>query len=216
MSKKELFKRYLVFLIGLFVNSFGIAFITKAGLGTSPISSVPYTLSLAFSLTMGEFMIIINLVLVVFQVILLGKAFKAEGLLQIPVSFLHGYFVDFSMILLGWLNPTGYILEFLSLLVGCLILGIGVYMEFLADVAMLPGESFVRAITLRFHTEAGSTKVGVDVSMVICAVVISLAAVHKIQGVREGTVIAALLVGTVARFFMKHLAFLPGILFPQQ
>ena len=43
-------KRYILFFIGVFINSFGISVITKADLGTSPISSVPYVLSLNFSL----------------------------------------------------------------------------------------------------------------------------------------------------------------------
>ena len=41
-------KRYLIFLVGLFVNSLGVSLITKANLGTSPITSIPYVLSLNF------------------------------------------------------------------------------------------------------------------------------------------------------------------------
>ena len=52
MSKKKqnnyIVKRYIIFLIGLFVNSLGVALITKANLGTSPISSIPYVLSLNY------------------------------------------------------------------------------------------------------------------------------------------------------------------------
>ena len=215
MSKKELVKRYVILLTGLFINSFGISFITKAGLGTSPISSVPYTLSLSFGPTMGEFTIIVSLLLIMIQVILLGKQFKLRELLQIPASFLLGYFIDISMVLLDWLNPQNYVLQLLCLLMGCLILGFGVYTEFLADVVMVPGEAFVRAITQRFHTEVGSTKIGVDVSMVLSSVVISLAASGELRGVREGTFITAMLIGTIVRFCMKHLLFLPKLLFPE-
>ena len=57
----EKFKRYLIFIIGLYINSFGVAFITKAGLGTSPISSIPYVLSLNFKLTLGNYTILFNI-----------------------------------------------------------------------------------------------------------------------------------------------------------
>ena len=61
MSGKELFIRYLIMVPGVFVLSFGIAFITKAGLGTSPISSIPYTLSLIMpGVSLGQFTIIVN------------------------------------------------------------------------------------------------------------------------------------------------------------
>lgn len=39
-------KRYILFLIGLFINSLGVSLVTKANLGTSPISSIPYVLNL--------------------------------------------------------------------------------------------------------------------------------------------------------------------------
>ena len=67
MSKRELCNRYLFFLIGLFVNSFGISFITKSSLGTSPISSVPYTLSLGFAPTLGMFTLYMSIILVFLQ-----------------------------------------------------------------------------------------------------------------------------------------------------
>ena len=47
-TKAEQVKRYLIFLVGLFVNSLGVSLITKGNLGTSPISSIPYVLSLNF------------------------------------------------------------------------------------------------------------------------------------------------------------------------
>lgn len=54
--------RYLIFIFGLAINAFGIALITKAGLGTSPISSVPYVLSLVLpSFSFGLWSFIINM-----------------------------------------------------------------------------------------------------------------------------------------------------------
>ena len=131
-------KRYIIFLIGLFVNSLGVSLITKANLGTSPISSIPYVLSLNF-----------------------------------------------------------------PLLIGCVILGFGVYIEVLADVVMLPGESFVRAIVQTLNREFGSTKVCFDVSMAVIAAVLSFVLAHRLDGVREGTVIAALLVIFMIRKSLK-------------
>ena len=107
-NKKDLLKRYLIFLAGLFVNSLGVALITKANLGTSPISSIPYVLSLNFALSLGNFTIIFSILLIVLQIVILGKNFKPESLLQIPVSIAFGFFIDFSMILLNALNPQMY------------------------------------------------------------------------------------------------------------
>lgn len=209
----EKLKRYIVFLIGLFINSLGVSLITKADLGTSPISSIPYVLSLNFPFTLGQFTIAFSLLLILIQLTILRRNFKMEHLLQIPISILFGYFIDLTMMLLFFVNPESYISSVAYLLIGCLVLGFGVYTEVLANVAMLPGESFVRAVSSTWKTEFGSTKVAFDVSLTVIAAALSLIFSHRLNGVREGTVIAALLVGFIARLFGRRLSFLPSLLF---
>lgn len=209
----EKLKRYIVFTIGLFIASFGVSMITKAELGTSPISSIPYVLSLKFPFSLGEFTILFSLFLIVLQLIILRKNFKLEHVLQIPVSIVFGYFIDFSMLILDFMDPRIYIMKVVYLLVGCVILGIGVYAEMLANVVMLPGESFVRAVVHTWKTDFGITKIVFDVSMSVTAGVMSFVLLGKLSGVREGTVVAALLVGFIARLISRRLAFLPQKLF---
>lgn len=210
----EKLKRYIIFIIGLYINSFGVSLITKAALGTSPISSIPYVLSLNFPFTLGQFTIFFSILLIVLQLFILGKNFKLEHALQIPVSIAFGYFIDFSMFLLADLMPQAYVWKMIYLLLGCLILGIGVYAEVLADVVMLPGESFVRAIVFRWNTDFGITKICFDVSMAVIAVALSFVFAGKLNGVREGTIIAAILVGFIARLIGRKLFFLSDKLFP--
>ena len=209
-------KRYVIFLIGLFLNSLGVSLITKASLGTSPISSIPYVLSLSFPFTLGNFTIFFSIFLILLQLLILRKNFKLEHVLQIPVSIIFGYFIDLTMLLFAWVNPQVYIMKIIYLLIGCLILGFGVYMEVLADVVMLPGESFVRAIVLTWKTNFGTTKICFDVSMSVIAAILSFVFTGRLNGVREGTIIAALLVGFIARVVGKKLAFVKPMLFPEE
>lgn len=216
MTKKEFIKRCLIFLVGLFIVSLGISFITKANLGTSPISSIPYVLSLGFKPTLGEFTIVFSILLIIFQVMLLGKNFKLASLLQIPASFLFGYFIDLTMILLWWLNPSNYIMKIIALLAGCCILALGVYFEVLANVVMLPGESFINAVSIRFHKNFGNTKVCCDTSMVLIAILFSFVLFHGLEGVREGTVISAVLGGFIVKFYGKVLDRFEKVLLPEK
>ena len=208
-------KRYLVFLLGLIVNSLGVALITKANLGTSPISSVPYVLSLNFKYTIGVYTIFLSIVLIIGQIIILRKNFRLENLLQVPISVLFGYFIDLAMILFGFVAPENYIVKVIVLVVGCVVLGFGVYLEVLANVAMLPGESFVRAVVDTWHTEFGITKICFDAALALSAAALSLIFAHKLDGVREGTIIAAFLVGFIARQTGKLLQGLDGKLFKE-
>ena len=189
---------------------------TKASLGTSPISSIPYVLSLNFPLTLGNFTIIFSIFLIVLQILILGKNFKLENVLQIPVSIAFGYFIDLTMAMFFWVNPQNYVVKLIALLAGCIVLGFGVYMEVLADVVMLPGESFVRAIVQTWNTNFGTTKIAFDSSMTIIAGALSFLFFGTLNGVREGTIIAALLVGFIARLFGKHLEFIKPYLFPEE
>ena len=87
-------KRYVIFLVGLFVNSLGVSFVTKANLGTSPISSIPYVLSLNFPMTLGNFTILFSLLLIGLQLIILRKNFKLE----------HGFLLCLDILLiLQWI-----------------------------------------------------------------------------------------------------------------
>lgn len=131
-------KRYLLFLIGLFINALGVSLVTKASLGTSPISSIPYVLSLKFPPTLGNFTIIFSILLILLQILILRKNFKIENILQIPVSIAFGYFIDLTMYLFLWVNPGNYAMKLAALLAGCIVLGFGVYLEPQRSYLILP------------------------------------------------------------------------------
>ena len=211
-DKTELIKRYIFLLVGLFVNGLGVSFITKAGLGTSPITSIPYTLSLGFTPTVGMFTLVFNIFLVILQVILLRRNFQLQNLLQLPIIALFSFFIDLTMSLLGFVQPETYAMKVVSLIVGCLILGFGVFMEMVANVAMLPGEATVRAVSDVFSTDFGKTKIAFDSSMTIIAAILSFIMFKHLDGVREGTIVAAILVGFIARLFKKYIGGIEKIL----
>ena len=209
-DKTELIKRYIFLLAGLFVNGLGVSFITKAGLGTSPITSIPYTLSLGFTPTVGMFTLVFNIFLVILQVILLRRNFQLQNLLQLPIIALFSFFIDLTMSLLGFMQPETYAMKVVSLIVGCLILG--VFMEMAANVAMLPGEATVRAVSDVFSTDFGKTKIAFDSSMTVIAAILSFIMFRHLDGVREGTIVAAILVGFIARLFKKYIGGIEKIL----
>lgn len=206
MSKAELIRRYLFFIVGLFVNAMGIALITRANLGTSPISSNPYVLSLWYpKLSLGMFTLFFSLALIVLQLVLLGRRFPKHFWLQIPVSFLLSAFIDLAMAMFFFVDPQAYPIQIICLLIGCLVLGFGVFMEVAANVVMLPGECTVKSITMRWNTDFGKTKIAVDVTMVAVAAVLGFVLCGKLTGIREGSLISALLVGLIARTVGKYM-----------
>lgn len=208
--------RYLWFIVGVLVNSFGIALITKAALGTSPISSVAYVLSLALPLTIGQFTFIMNMVFIALQPVLLRREYRPIQVLQIAVNVVFSAFLDVSMGMLSWLDPTTQPAQLAALLVGCAILGVGVAVEVAPDVLMVPGEGLVRAIYIVVSRRFGSARFGTiknlfDISLMLIAVVLSLAFFGYLNGIGVGTIIAALLVGRIVNLTNDHLPLIPYI-----
>lgn len=208
--------RYLWFIVGVLVNSFGIALITKAALGTSPISSVAYVLSLALPLTIGQFTFVMNMVFIALQPVLLRREYRPIQVLQIAVNVVFSAFLDVSMGMLSWLDPTTLPAQLAALLVGCAILGVGVAVEVAPDVLMVPGEGLVRAIYIVVSRRFGSARFGTiknlfDISLMLIAVVLSLAFFGYLNGIGVGTVIAALLVGRIVNLTNDHVPLIPYI-----
>lgn len=202
---KELAKRYALFIISLFISAMGVAITQKGELGVSPISSVANVMSEKFTfLTLGNWLIIWNCMLILGQILILRKKFQWIQLIQIPLSFLFGWFTDLGMWIFSFLKPSNYVFQLLMVLVGTVVLSFGIALSVIANVVMNSGEAFVKAISDTIHKEFGNVKVVFDISCVVAAVILSLIFFDlRIVGTREGTVISALLTGFVVKFWNR-------------
>lgn len=205
MARKELLKKYVLFFMGLLLNAFGVAFVTKASLGASPIATIPYSVSLILTnMSLGSWVIIFNLLLVIIQCIIQRKGInKFQTGLEILIAFLFGYIIDLSMLCLQPFIPASYAVKLISLAAGCCIIACGAYLEVIADVVMLPGDAFVSTIAKAAHKEYGEIRILSDIAMSAIAGIICLLCLHELSGVREGTIISALLVGNLVKACSK-------------
>lgn len=207
MKRKELVKRYSLFIISLWFSALGVA-VTKCGsLGVSCISSVPNVLSLRFTaLTIGGWTFVWNTLLVICQIGLLRKNFQKIQLLQIPLSFLFGWFTDLAMLLAVRIPVNSYPMQLFMVVLGVVILAFGITLGVIANVVLNAGEGIVKALADVSGKEFGFVKVRFDVVCVILSLVISLVTFGgKIIGVREGTLIAAFLNGTMVKWYSRRL-----------
>ena len=199
-------KRWLIFLLGTMCQSLGIALVVKSTLGTSPISSVPYVMSLTVPLTFGQTTFIINMLFIVLQIVLLRRNFDKMQLLQIPATFIFASLIDVAMSIFSSLAPEFYPFKFLVLAIGAMFVSLGVALQVIANVLMLTGEALVTAISRVTKIEFGNVKTAFDCVLVLIAAVWSYAGLGTIEGIREGTLISALVTGTIARFLIGHLS----------
>ncbi len=201
--KTEYFKRYLFLGTGLFVMSFGVAFSIKADLGTSPISSVPYLISLISPITVGEATIAMHCVFILLQILILRKRYSLFQLMQLPTAFVFGFMTDLAVWLLGKITYSSYPEQWLLCFIGIAMVAVGVSMEVAANVVTLAGEGLVLAICKVVPVKFGSMKMCFDGILVVTAALIGICAKGALLGMREGTVAAAVLVGLLSKRICK-------------
>lgn len=196
--------RYALFVAGLYFLSAGIVLIVRSALGTTPISSVNYVLSLHSPLSLGTWTFIANLVLIAGQFWLIcrqaSRKDTVEILLQVPFSFVFAAFIDLNMALTDGVRPSGYTASLALLLAGCVVQAVGVVLEIKPGVAMMSAEAFVKYASRRYRMDFGRFKVRFDIALISLAVAISWICSRRIEGVREGSVIAACMTGYIVTF----------------
>ena len=203
-SLKAKASRIMWFVVGVLLSSFGIALITKAAWGTSPVSTIPYVLSDRFPLTYGEFTFICNTLFVIGQFVLLGRACRPIQILQMGVNLIFSFGIDASMMLLSWIDVSPVAVDALLVVLGCASLAFGISLEVASDVLFVPGDGMARAIAIRLGADFGKVKVCFDVSLVAIAAVLSLIFFFHLDGLGLGTIVSALAVGRLVTIFTQH------------
>ena len=212
VSSVLIIKKLLVLIAGLFILAFGIALSSKSGIGVSPSASLSYVLSLIFPLSMGTFTMLVNAVFILIQILLLGRNYKPVNLLQAAVVFVFGYFTDLTLAIVAPLQIEAYPLRLILCVVSCIIMAFGVFLEVKASLIVMASEGAISVISDKTHLDFGTIKIIIDWGFIALSCVISLVAFHALNGVREGTVIAAFLVGFFIRFYNRRIRFVDRFL----
>ncbi len=195
----HLLLRSVLLLAGMFLASLGIALTTLAGLGTTPISTVPYTGAAITGLTFGTCVVILNFAYVAGQIALLRRRYSPMNLLQIPIGFLFGAFIDLSMFLLSSLTPNGWWTGALMSVIGNVILALGTVMQIRSKTLVQPGEGFVIAAAALARKSFGTMKIVNDLALTGIAATMGLVFLGEIHAIREGTLASAILIGLFAK-----------------
>ena len=188
---------------GLLVMAAGVAFSITADLGTSPISSVPYVTSLICNVSTGVTTIIMNTFFILLQIIILKKDFRLFQLLQFTATIVFGTMIDVFSAALASVSYSGYLSQCLLCLTGIILVAAGVSLEVAAGLVTVPGEGIVLTLSRALKIRFGNMKTIFDVTLVAVSIILSLLFLSRPDGIREGTLAAALLVGQFVRIFRK-------------
>ncbi len=201
-------QRWGILILGMMSVSSGIALTTLAHLGTTPLSSVPFTATQLTGISLGNTTILMNIFFFIAQWILFGKSFQLKkNLLQVPLVILFGLFIDLAMWAVSFFAAEQYFWKIVQNMAGNAMLALGVVLEISSCTTALPGDGVVIAAGMRFRKPMGRVKLVTDWVLVAIAAVTGLIFAHEIIGLREGTVLSALTVGLFVSLWLRVRAF---------
>lgn len=209
MHKKSLkfMKRVLIYGTGLMSLALGVAFSVNSSLGVSPVNSLPFVISLVTGADMGNCVTAVFSMYILVQILILRKEFRLINLTQLLFTGLFGYFVDMAKWLVGDFTIQTYFGKLLMLAVSILFVSAGVCLYMNAKLVYMPMEGMTHAIAEKMFKDKPfhDVKVLMDCLVVFLGIVLSLIFLDGVEGIREGTVICAVLVGRVMRPMQKIL-----------
>lgn len=204
LRETQLPKRLCLYLFGLFLMTTGIAFSVMSDLGVSPLSTLPYAATICVGLDMGVGTTVMHAFFVLLQIILLRKRFRPIMLLQIPAGIVFGLFTTLCNNLVGLIPHTdNIIMRLVFQLVSIVFVAVGIHFYLPANIMPLAGEGIVSAISETFRLQFPKVKIGFDCATVIVSAVICLTVKGTLGSVGIGTVMSALLTGTVLAWIKK-------------
>lgn len=204
--KKNYIIRAISYVLGFAIMTLGIAVSVKSNLGVSPVSSIPYTITIVWGLEMGLATIVFHIVLVFIQVLLLRKNFKLKNLLQIPVGVLFGFLTTASLLLVATLpTPDNLAIQLTMALLSAVLVAFGIFLYVPADFIPLAGEGCMLAVSKVTGIKFSTVKICFDTAMVLISLTTCLILTHSLGSVGIGTVLAAFLVGICLKVITKFL-----------
>ena len=203
-KNRGLLVRIVNFVVGIWIVSLGIVLCVKCGLGISPISSVPYVLSLASSLTLGTWTMLFHFANTAAQYVMEKKKWNPAVLLQIPMAFLFGWTIDFLKQALKF-PVSNVVMQILCLAGSIFFTALGMLLIFRADFVQNPPDGTVKDISRKIGMETGKVKIIYDCSMCVLSIVLSLVLFRQVKGIGIATIASAILVGRTLTL-LKHVS----------
>ncbi|WP_202778408.1 YczE/YyaS/YitT family protein [Heyndrickxia vini] len=202
-DKSSLVKRWIVYIIGIYMVSLGVSFAITAGIGISPQSAFQRVFVVHIDwLTQGRANFILECIMLVLAFLVYRKGFKLYHIMGLVASAIMAVFLDFNLSLtFEYLDLPVYWTRLLTLVVGDAFLAFGVFLMLQSEVVLMPIDNFVNAVQLRTGFKWGNVKTFFDLTLLALALIFGLILAGKIMFIREGTVLNALLVGQYIRLF---------------
>ncbi|WP_296876516.1 YitT family protein [uncultured Methanobrevibacter sp.] len=197
-------RRVFNYVFGLYLITLGVAFSIKSGLGSAPVSSIPYAMNLIWAVEIGIATFIFHAILVAMELALLRGDFKRKHFLQVFVGVLFGAFTSFSVALMYFIPPADNLIwAFVMTVLSIFLIALGLFFYVPTNLIPLSVEGVTQAIAIVTDKPFPTIKVYFDICVVSTALILSYGFLGQFGSVGIGTILGALFIGTTVRYIHK-------------
>lgn len=198
--------RVLIYCLALMLMALGVALSVNSNLGVSPVNSLPYVVSRIVNVQMGTCVTVIFCFYILLQILLLRKDFHPVNLLQIVFSTIFGYFVDFAKMLVGDFAIPTYFGQLTMLFGSIVLIALGVLLYMDVELVPMPMEGLSSCVAKKLGKPFPTMKSVIDCLVVAIGMILSFLFLGALEGIREGTVITAVVVGRLIAILRKPIS----------
>ena len=202
----KLIIKYVCLAAGIYIMTLGGTLAMTGAIGVCPLDAAVITGANITGISIGSFNIIVNLVFFFAQIIILKKEYQPLQLLQFPISFLFGWFVDFNLKFI-WAAAASdsYIVSILFVIIGMAVEAIGINLVLQADVVMTPVDGFYYVLSQKLGKSIGTMRLALDGVLLVLNTAAILTVSH-VWTIREGTLISFFVLGPCIDLFRRPVA----------
>ena len=217
LHMKKTFSTELAYIIGLSILALGVAFMEKPDFGVSMVVAPAYILHLKLSetwsfFTFGMAEYTLQAVLLILMIVVLRR-FKISYLFSFVTAVLYGFILDLCMLIVAGIPMETMFLRIVYYILGMVLCSMGISLLFHTYISPEVYELLVKEVSARYGIEIHRFKTCYDIASCLTGVALSFIffGFGVFRGVKAGTVICALVNGTMigfcSRFLDRHFSF---------
>ena len=202
--KEVKLKQVLFLLVGIFIDQFGVAMCARANFGISAVTFFSYSLNQAVpSVTFGTWSFLFQVCLTL-ALIVITREFGIQNILAFGVSFISGKVLDLMNRVASHL-PMALPLRIIWCGLGIFLIAFGVCLTIESGLPIQPKDMFNRELSRIKGWKYKIIKTIFDICCVTVGCAVLLIFCGRITGIGVGTLISALVMGSVTAWIRKWL-----------
>lgn len=202
---EKILRKIVTFTASMIVTSFSAVIATRANLGVSPITSIPYVSSIVIPTDFGAAVFTFNLVFFLLGIIIMRRDYKPLYALCIVFALVFSTMCDVYDSFLPYIDGSDYLMGWVFEIISAVTLAFGIALSALSSLTMLPADFFTRFVSTLYGFNFGYTKLVLDGIFVVITLIIGLVFLGRIEGIREGTLFLIIAVGPLLNVCMRLL-----------